>query len=619
MRSTSRVKTGKLRRERFGLSVVAIALLVAAVASAYLLVDQRDQRVLELRHQGQLMVQMLGAVPLERLAPGDRRLSVLDAVAAKGAAAELLFVQVSAETGEPLGQRSLSDRLPEPDTVAAEPSRWLGQRSRHDPLHGDVLEFYGPVLEHGQRVAQVRLAYRQPSLVSGGGALSMIALVVFALMALAAAVLFLVRREVRPIGAASAALEAVDPVQAERIRSAASEGALHDLSEGFSEAIQATRRKVQELETQHTDGLMSNKLLVYQKARIEAALQSLPEAVLVVDGAGVVTYANSRAGSVLGTAPEQLLGHTAQAWCSEPEVLALFASCQRDMARTYRGEAVQYTPAHTPDRVLAVSPHPLFAARGGAEQLGTLFVFRDVSDEVVAKRAKGEFVAHVAHELKTPLNVIQMYSETLQEDAGRTSELTVEATNIIHDEVERLSTLINNLLSMTQIEMGVVALDRQRARLHDLVNDVVENVRRAARGKDINFQLDVPQTVTAIAIDKDLLRIALNNLLTNAIKYNRPGGEVVVSVREDDQQVAIHIRDTGIGISPEDQEKIFDKFYRSDDEEVRQRSGHGLGLALAKQIVTLHHGDLSLSSQLGEGTEFVLAFDKSAGMFRQAI
>jgi signal transduction histidine kinase len=251
--------------------------------------------------------------------------------------------------------------------------------------------------------------------------------------------------------------------------------------------------------------------------------------------------------------------------------------------------------------------------------LGTLFVFRDVSDESAAKRARSEFVAHVAHELKTPLNVLHMYSETLQDDAGATRDLTIEAANVIHDEVGRLSSLISNLLSMTKIEMGTMSLERKRVKLHELIRDVFDNITRSADGTDLQFDLQIPPEISAVSLDKDLIRIAFNNLLTNAIKYNQPGGRVVVSAEENDEEILVQVRDTGIGIEAGDQARIFDKFYRSESEQVRQRTGHGLGLSLAREIVHLHYGELEVSSQAGQGSEFTVRFRKDMGVLKQAI
>jgi signal transduction histidine kinase len=212
-----------------------------------------------------------------------------------------------------------------------------------------------------------------------------------------------------------------------------------------------------------------------------------------------------------------------------------------------------------------------------------------------------------------------MYSEALQDDDGMSPEIQLEAANVINDEVERLARLINNLLSMTQIEMGTLTLDKKRIKLVDLVKDVTHAMQRSARDRHLNFVLDLPPEAIAVNVDKDLLRIAINNLLTNAIKYTDAGGTITVSVSESDEAVTVCVADTGIGIAAEDQAQIFDKFYRASGENMENRSGHGLGLPLARDIVNLHHGSMRLESASGEGSRFYIDLWKHAGVMQQAI
>ena len=152
----------------------------------------------------------------------------------------------------------------------------------------------------------------------------------------------------------------------------------------------------------------------------------------------------------------------------------------------------------------------------------------------------------------------------------------------------------------------------QRVKLNEFLQDTFDSVARSGNNNDIQFELNLPQNLPNIQLDKDLLRIALNNLLTNAVKYNNPGGKVCFSVEEADEKIILSISDTGIGISKKDQAFVFEKFYRSDDEDVTQRSGHGLGLALAKEIIDLHHGTIQLESTVGEGSVFTIELKKTS-------
>jgi signal transduction histidine kinase len=280
---------------------------------------------------------------------------------------------------------------------------------------------------------------------------------------------------------------------------------------------------------------------------------------------------------------------------------------------------VDFAPAFSPERRVSVNGYPLFSPRDASAVLGTLVVCRDITSEGMARRSGAEFVAHVSHELKSPLNVIGMYAEQLLGEDGASKAFRVEAVNVIQDEVDRLSALVNNLLNITKIEMGNISVVRQRVKLGELLGDVLENVGRSGRAAGCKLQLDLPPELSPVSLDKDLFRVALNNLLSNAIKYSRPGGAVRLSAEEDPEEIRIAVQDQGLGIAPEDLERIFEKFYRSPDEDVRKRTGHGLGLSLTREIVELHHGRIEVRSRPGEGSEFTIRLRKDAGLVQQSI
>ena len=135
----------------------------------------------------------------------------------------------------------------------------------------------------------------------------------------------------------------------------------------------------------------------------------------------------------------------------------------------------------------------------------------------------------------------------------------------------------------------------------------------------VRFKFDAPKEMNPVNVDKDLIRIALTNLLGNAVKYNRKDGEVRLSIEETEDAVQIRVADSGIGVSEDEAASIFDKFYRSTDERVQAVGGHGLGLALTRQIIELHHGSLSLNHERSEGAEFIINLWKETSAVKQAI
>jgi signal transduction histidine kinase len=337
-----------------------------------------------------------------------------------------------------------------------------------------------------------------------------------------------------------------------------------------------------------------------------------------MDESALVTYANSKMEIFLGHPKAQIVGHKFHDWSQEETLSDFFARFQNAQSRLRRKRELTFLPTYLPGKTLALGAYPVETG-DNKTFMGTLILCRDVTSEALAKQARGDFVAHVAHELKSPLNVLKMYSELLMGEEGNEEEIRREAANVISDEVERLSLLINNLLSISKIEMGSIGLQRQRVKVLDLLTDAFQTVARCGKGEELEFKLDLPHDLSPLSLDKDLFRVALNNLLTNAIKYNRPQGQVTLSAEETDTQIIIQVQDTGFGIAEQDQGHIFEKFYRSDNDEVRQKPGHGLGLSLAKNIIDVHHGKLQLESTLGVGSTFSITFDKGAGLVQEGL
>ena len=377
-------------------------------------------------------------------------------------------------------------------------------------------------------------------------------------------------------------------------------------------------KKTKALEDEISALQITQKVSLYTKNRFESILEEFPDGIMLMDESAIVTYANSKTEIFLGKQKGQIIGHKFHDWSSDKTLTDFFARFQNVQSRLHRKKELLFSPPYLTGRTLSIGAYPVETGENKIF-LGTLILCRDVTADALAKQARGDFVAHVSHELKSPLNVLKMYSELLMGEEGNEEEIRRDAANVISDEIERLSLLINNLLSISKIEMGSISLERQRVKLLDLLTDAFQTISRSGREEELEFKLELPHELSHLSLDKDLFRVALNNLLTNAIKYNRPKGSVTLTAEESDSQIIIQVKDTGFGIAEQDQEHIFEKFYRSDSDEVRVKPGHGLGLALAKNIIEVHHGKLKLESTLGEGSTFSIIFDKGAGLVQEGL
>jgi signal transduction histidine kinase len=209
---------------------------------------------------------------------------------------------------------------------------------------------------------------------------------------------------------------------------------------------------------------------------------------------------------------------------------------------------------------------------------------------------------NVAHDLRTPMTRLQNMAETALA-ADQPEELLRAALATCVEESERILTMLNTLMDISEAETGTMRLDLAQVNVHDLMRQVVELYEYVAEEKAITIVSTVPLDVTITADRNRLLQI-LANLLDNAIKYTPPGGQVAITAAQNHQHVHISVVDTGVGIPSEDLPKIWDRLYRGDQS--RSQRGLGLGLSLVKAIVQAHHGEVAVSSQLGQGTQFLL-------------
>ena len=238
---------------------------------------------------------------------------------------------------------------------------------------------------------------------------------------------------------------------------------------------------------------------------------------------------------------------------------------------------------------------------------GSCFLFlRDVSQQVRADRAREDFVAQVTHELRTPLTNIRAYAETLASGMFDDPKVITDCYNVITKETRRLSRLVEDILSVSQLEVGSIELHMDQVDLRSLLNDGVRDVRGLADEKNIDIQLALPAKLESIRADRDKLAVVVNNLLGNAIKYTPKEGNVVVGCQVAAQSVVITVKDNGIGIDPADHARVFEKFQRGNDPEVTNEPGTGIGLYTAREIVRRHGGDIEVISEKRAGSTFMV-------------
>lgn len=218
-----------------------------------------------------------------------------------------------------------------------------------------------------------------------------------------------------------------------------------------------------------------------------------------------------------------------------------------------------------------------------------------------------EFTANVSHELKTPLTSISGYSELI-ESGMATDEDVVRFAGEIHQNANRLLTLINDIIRLSELDVSTQEVVYEQLDLYAMAEKCVDMLQVNAENHDVTLQLSGKSAY--VNANREMMNELLYNLCDNAIRYNKKGGRVDVSVEETDTEVVLSVKDTGIGISKEHQERIFERFYRVDRSRSKLTGGTGLGLAIVKHIVAQHHANLELESEKDAGTQIRVRFLK---------
>ena len=219
------------------------------------------------------------------------------------------------------------------------------------------------------------------------------------------------------------------------------------------------------------------------------------------------------------------------------------------------------------------------------------------------EQSRQEFVSNVSHELKTPLSSIKVLTESLMFQEDVPVEMYKEFFEDINSEVDRLNSIISDLLTLVRLDQREIPLNITEVNLNDMIQNLLKRLAPLAKKKNINLIYESHREVMA-EIDIVKLTLALTNLVENAIKYTTEGGEVTVILQGDLQDAIITVRDTGIGIAKEEQSRIFERFYRTDKTRNRETGGTGLGLAITYKTIVMHSGSIVVESEEGKGSTF---------------
>ena len=427
----------------------------------------------------------------------------------------------------------------------------------------------------------------------------MIAALLVAVVLAIASSRILTRLILEPIVAVTEGARAVSQGNLDQVVPATTKDELGELGQAFN-AMARTIREYREAGTV--------RLLRAQKTA-QATIDSFPDPVIVVDPEGGVERANPAAQRLLQAIPAS--SGDALPWIApaalKPELDSVLGG-QADYLPLSLEQAIFLRDGNQ-DRYFL--PRVLRIRSDSGELLGAAVVLSDVTKFHLLDQLKSDMISTVSHELKTPLTSLQMVVHLLLEEAvGPLSTKQTELLLAARQDSDRLLGMINDLLDLTRIEQGRVALDQQPADAAELVSDALERHRSAAEDSGITLQCQLEAPLPLVLVDKERIEHVFDNLMTNALRHTDRGGTIILRAAAAEGTVQFSVEDTGEGIPAQFVPRVFDKFFRIPG--TKHHGGAGLGLAIVHEIIVSHGGQIGVQSTTGKGTTFTFSLPAAA-------
>lgn len=380
--------------------------------------------------------------------------------------------------------------------------------------------------------------------------------------------------------------------------------ALSEAREKLEKALKEAEQKTKELEKSRSALINMLEDFEEEKERAEAErrktesiIKNFSDSLFFFDQEDRLALFNPRAEEALGLKLEELKGQSVSDLAKLSELKPLFALVGEELKRVFRKEF------SFKGKTFEVTTIPIQREK---RKIGTLLVLHDVTREKYIEKLKTEFVSIAAHQLRTPLSAIKWTLRMfLEGDLGRITKEQRDFLEKTYQSNERMITLINDLLDVTRIEEGRYIYKPTKVHFEKVCQKVIDTFKEAITRKKIKFGFLTPsEKLPLVKIDIEKISLVVQNLLDNAIKYTEPGGSVTISLKKGKKEIEFEIKDTGVGIPKDQQERVFSRFFRGANIVRLDTTGTGLGLFIAKNIVEAHHGKIWFESREGEGSTF---------------
>ncbi len=329
-----------------------------------------------------------------------------------------------------------------------------------------------------------------------------------------------------------------------------------------------------------------------ERARLATVLDQITDGVLIADAQGIIQFANPAAGRLFQTSNP--LNRSVAEVIRNHQLVEAWRRCQQ--TRQMQNESVELPTRHQYLQLVVIPDQ---------HSSGSLLLAQDLTQIRRLETVRRDFISNLSHELRTPLASLKALTETLQDGALEDPPAARRFIDQIQIEVDALSQMVTELLELSRIELGRFSLDFRPVAPRTLLDSAGKRMMLQAERAGLNLQVECAEDLPKIPMDIQRMEQVLVNLIHNAVKFTRPGGEILLLAEAAPGEVRFAVRDTGIGIPADEGARIFERFYRVDKS--RTGSGTGLGLSIAKHIVEAHKGRIWVESMEGQGSTFVFA------------
>ena len=359
------------------------------------------------------------------------------------------------------------------------------------------------------------------------------------------------------------------------IKSSDEIGILSDTFDEMSVQLSNTLRQVEE-----------------ERNKLDTLFQHMADGMVAFDDQGQLLQFNPAAEGMLGRKLDETLRYT--------DVFPEVQVRQEDMAMDGRSIEIDFAAG---PRFLKIYFAPI---RLGGDNKGLMAVLHDHTEQRKLDDSRREFVANVSHELRTPLTNVRGYAETLMsvDDIDRGTQMRF--LGVISSEADRMTRIVKDLLTLTRLDYNRMEMHMEPMDLRELGQKAAQAMEGQATGQGLTLKCDLPESLPMVVGDAERIQQVIINIITNAIKYNKPQGAIHITGGTEGEKVFLRVEDTGIGVPKEDLKRLFERFYRVDKARSRESGGTGLGLAIAKQIVESHGGTIGFDSEYGKGSVVTL-------------